>query len=62
MNGNCIEYCDKYIKLKSAELEGCSDDYKMRNTVFSTFNHLSVYFPDAYIHMLKVWGVSDENN
>jgi hypothetical protein len=62
MNKDCIYYCDKYIEKKSLELAGCSDDCKMRDSVFSSFNHLSVYFPEAYQHMLKVWGVLNEEN
>ena len=59
---DCKYYLNKYVKKKAAELEGCSDVFKIRDAIFSTFNQLSVYFPEAYQHMLKVWGFSDENN
>lgn len=60
-NKDCTYYCDKYIELKKIELDGCSENFKMRNVVFSSFNHLSIYFPEAYQHMLKVWGVHENN-
>ena len=53
----CLYYYNKYVDKLSNELEGCTEDFKIREAVFSTFNHLSIYFPDAYQHMLKVWGV-----
>lgn len=62
MEKDCIYYCDKYIEKKELELEGCSVRCQMKDAVFSAFNHLSVYFPEAYQHMLKVWGVSNEEN
>jgi hypothetical protein len=62
MNDKCIRHCNEYMKRKYIELEGCSEKYKMRDVVFSTFNHLSIYFPDAYKHMLKVWEISNEDN
>jgi hypothetical protein len=58
-NKDCIYFYNKYIEKLHCELEGCSENYKMGETIFSTFNHLSVYFPDAYQHMLKVWGVQN---
>lgn len=57
MDYDCISDCNKYLEKKGKELKGCTEDYKMSNVVFSTFNHLSVHFPEAYKHMLKVWGV-----
>lgn len=56
---NCIYYHNKYLEKKEKELEGCSEGYKMSQLAFSAFNHLSVYFPDAYQHMLKVWEVEN---
>lgn len=56
---DCIYYCNEYVKKLSTELEGCTEGYKIKVAIFSTFNHLSVYFPEAYKHMLKVWEVTD---
>ena len=59
---NCTNYYfRKYIEKKLIALKGCSEDFKMENMIFSTFTNLSVYFPDAYRHMLKVWGICEEN-
>lgn len=65
MNNNdiekdCFYYFTKYIEKKEIELKGCSSSYKMENVIFSTFNNLSIYFPEAYQHMLKIWKVKDE--
>lgn len=56
---DCIYYCNKYVDKKATELEGCSTKFQMSDTVFSAFNHLSIYFPEAYKHMLKVWEVEN---
>ena len=60
MKMNCSQACGKYLERKRIELEGCSEDYKMQDIIFSTFNHLSVYFPEAYEHMLKVWEINED--
>ncbi len=62
MSRDCLKDCNKYVDKLLVELSGCSDSYKVKEAVFSSFNHLNVYFPEAYKHMLKVWGVEDENN
>lgn len=62
MNKSPSYYCDKYVEKISHELEGCSENFKMGSALFPAFNHLNVYFPEAYQHMLKVWGVLNENN
>ncbi len=62
MTSKCIQHCDQYVAKLLFELAGCSDECKIREAVFSTFNHLSVFFPEAYEHMLKVWEIKDENN
>lgn len=59
---DCLYYCDKYIERKKIELIGYSDDAKFNKVISSTFIHLSILFPEAYQHMLKVWNVLDENN
>ena len=56
---DCIYYCNKYVEKKAAELEGCSAKFQMDMAVFSAFNHLSIFFPEAYKHMLKVWEVEN---
>ena len=56
---DCIYYCKKYVQKIQNELDGCSADYKMDALAFPTFNHLSVYFPEAYKHMLEVWGIAN---
>ena len=61
-NKCCIEHCNEYVKRILVEFSGCTEEFKLDRAVFSTFNHLSVYFPDAYEHMLKVWGIKNENN
>lgn len=58
-NFKIIEHCSQYVEKVLINSEGCTDNYKVREAVFSTFNHLSVYFPEAYEDMIKVWGVSD---
>ena len=62
MSYPCVDHCDKYVNRHLDELQGYSDGYKVREAVFYSFNHLSVYFPQAYKHILKVWGVENENN
>ena len=59
---SCIEDSDKYVQKILTEFPGLPTEIIVDKAVFSTFNHLYVYFPEAYKHMLKVWGISDENN
>ena len=59
-NFNCVNDCNKYIEKMLVKLEGCTDRFKMMEAIFSTFNHLSVYYPEAYQHMLKVWENENE--
>ena len=57
---DCSQDCNKYIERLSFELQGCSEKYMMDVAVFSTFCNLSIYFPEAYKHMLKVWKIENE--
>ena len=59
-NINISKLCSKYVEHILLDLEGKPDWYKMESAVFSSFNHLNVYFPEAFEHMLKVWGVENE--
>ena len=54
-------HLDKYVENINSEMAGCSEAYKLRRSIFPAFNHLNVYFPEAYQHMLKVWGIDEEN-
>jgi hypothetical protein len=59
----CCDDCEIYVKRKCTELQDySSDECKIYCTIFSTFINLSVFFPDAYEHMLKVWEISTEND
>jgi hypothetical protein len=62
MEKDCIYYSHKYVDKVLEKYEGCSEGFKINKAVFSTFNHLSVWFPDAYKHMLEVWEIDDETN
>jgi len=51
----CYDDCQEYVKRKCTEFQDYSVEYRMHDALFSTFNHLSTYFPEVYEHMLKVW-------
>ena len=59
---SCNEDCTRYLEKVEREAEGCTHDYKMNACIYSTFNNLYFRFPDAYKHMLKIWGIDNENN
>jgi hypothetical protein len=60
-NVNISKLCSLYVEKLLPDLEGKPDWYKMDSAVFSSFNHLHLYFPEAFDHMLKVWGLHEDN-
>lgn len=61
-NRSCIYLFYKYIRKKEKKLEKLERyTESLEDSIWSTFNHLSVYFPEAYQHMLEVWGVANED-
>jgi hypothetical protein len=57
---NCIYFKDKHVENILTELDGCTEWFKIGEAVFPFFNHLEVYFPEAYQHMLKVLDIEEE--
>ena len=55
-------YHEKYVYKILKEYEGCTTEYAINCAVWPAFIELIYHFPEAYKHMLKVWGVSDEDN
>lgn len=53
---------DQYVDNMFNELSGCSTKYIIDMAVFPFFNHLNVYFPEAYAHMMKKLKIQDIEN